>query len=162
MARFEGWLVAVVLVASVVTGVGWDYPPASHDYVRDLVNQLKTNPRDIEPYYALRRLGPLAGPAVPAIVERMSQSDDTASINALIGIGPHASLPPLINALRGDDKKRARAAAQMLGIFGRAATPARPALLAAAADPSLQGEAVAALNAIDGVRPALQPVPWQR
>lgn len=162
MARFERWLAVIVLAGSVLTGAGWDYPPAADQYVRDLIGRLETKPGDGESYNMLRRLGPLAGAAAPTIVAHMRASNQTTAINALLGIGPHASLPPLLDALRSDDKKRALAAAQMLAVFGPAASAARPALLVAAADPVLQGEAVAALNAIDGVRPALHPVPWQR
>ena len=155
MSPFERWLVIGVLVASILTGMGWNQPPGVRQRVKDVVANLKSDTHGkagglvSEGWLALRSLGPLAGDAAPVIVANMDGPNDTTSINMLALIGPGASVPPLVEALRGSDERRAAAAAQALAFFGPGARAARPALLAAASDPRLKKQAQEALEAID-------------
>src|SRR3954451_24871524 len=80
---------------------------------------------------ALGRLGPKAGPAVPALAEALS--DEDLYVRRLVplalgDIGAGAAVPGLIEALGDEDEGVRRRAAVALGEIGPEAAPALAAL----------------------------------
>ena len=100
----------------------------------------------------LRQMGPAASAAVPALIVNLGSRLpplNAAATNALLGIGPGAALPALIEAVKGQDREVAYGAAFTIGGFGKAAKPAVPVLLAALEDPAVRPAAHTALQMID-------------
>src|SRR3954470_10300000 len=80
---------------------------------------------------ALGRLGPKAGPAVPALAEALSDEDlyvRRLAALALGDIGAGGAVPALIEALGDEDEGARRRAAVALGEIGPEAAPALAAL----------------------------------
>ncbi|MDX2166170.1 MAG: HEAT repeat domain-containing protein [Deltaproteobacteria bacterium] len=103
----------------------------------------------------LMLMGPAAEPAVPALIRQLGpggprQMQNLAAANALARIGPRAALPALAEAIGGKDPDIAYGAIWTLGMYGRAARAARPAILTALEDPRLQSVADRVLRVIDG------------
>lgn len=115
---------------------------------------------------ALRVLGPAAADAVPALIENLGPAlggDDLQWLqiqasNALLAIGPRASLPALIDAFQHGDRGRAAGAALTIGQFGANAESAVSILEAALDDPGRHTAADDALTAIARDR-AMRPAP---
>jgi HEAT repeat protein len=90
---------------------------------------------------AMRRFGPRAAPAVPALREVVGSSFDVeyrvAVMKALqrVGIAAVPALPALVPALKDPDPRVREEAARVLGRFGRHARFALPALRGALDDP---------------------------
>jgi HEAT repeat protein len=118
------------------------------ELIRDLHSQ--TPLKRMDAASALMRIGPPAKSAVPALVENLKAEPAEVStmINALLRIGPGASLPALVNALDSSDGETASNAAFAIGGFGRAARPVIPALLKALENPRTRSSAAAALKFI--------------
>jgi HEAT repeat protein len=129
---------------------------ARHDpRVQELITQLKTGDDGARVHAAdeLRRIGPGAKAAVPALIENLGdghqhQMVNVAATNALLRIGPGAALAPLVAALDSDDPQIAYGAAFTIGGFGHAARSAAPALLKALERPQTRGAANVALKMI--------------
>ncbi|MHC4251099.1 MAG: HEAT repeat domain-containing protein, partial [Planctomycetota bacterium] len=138
--------------------------------MRALILQLKnTDPKARrKAFLSLRRLGPAANAAVPALIEALEDrdlnvryptsrpsvrtSESTAAAGALGRIGPDArdAVPALAQALKDTDIFLRANAAEALGKIGPAAREAVPALVAASKDtiPYVRGKAEAALKQI--------------
>lgn len=101
----------------------------------------------------IQRFGPAASAAVPALIANLGTGHRNQMLvvnatNALLRIGPRASVPKLIEAVQAGDPEIAYGAAFTLGGFGAAAKPAVPALLAALENPDVRPAAHTALQMI--------------
>jgi len=150
-SRFE-WSLLVVVFALAVAGSSGRWPNAAVDArVQQLIADLSSNATARQhACVELMRMGPSAGPAVPALIAHSEHGQDFMVLNTLIRIGPGAATGALIQALEGKDKKNAAFAAQVIGMYGPAAAAAKPALLKAASDPELKYAAAEALRAVEG------------
>jgi hypothetical protein len=148
-SRFDYLLLLGIFLLSAAMSSG-HWPNAALDTrVQQLVGDLR---RGFTAYgracTEIMRIGPPAGAAVPALLAHVDQGNEALAVNALLAIGPAAATGGLIQALDGEDKKTARFAAQVIGLFGPAAAAAKPALLRAATDPDLQSAATESLREI--------------
>jgi HEAT repeat protein len=150
LSGFERWLLGGLFVSSLLIAAGV-WPSASRAVV---VKQLEADLRSPTlatrqaAYGTVRRYGPAAGAVAPILIEQLERGRNYDAINALLGIGPRASLDPLLQAL--NDQSTAPGAAVMIGVFGPQARRARAALLRALEDPEVRPYAERALQAIDG------------
>ncbi len=104
----------------------------------------------------LKERGPAARPALPALTERLKDSDANVRMmagNAIAAMGPEAqpALAALIDVIRlkGEDVQVLRAAALALAAIGKAAAPALPDLKELARLPRARWAAEAAIRSIE-------------
>jgi len=144
-------LFVVAVLLAVVSAACSSEPAPVNPRMSELIHELNSGDNVAVSNAAneLMRMGPAAAPAVPALIRHLGPgtgNNDIAVINALLRIGPGASLPALIEALEDEDENVAAGAAIAIGGFGRAARGAVPALMEALQRPATRSNAAESLR----------------
>jgi len=146
---------SVLFVALLLVGCSAPEDPKQAARVQELIKQLHADTENArwEAADKLMRMGYRAKAAVPALIENLGDGHEhqlvtVAAINALLRIGPAASLPPLMEALKSDDPQIVSGSLATLAGFGAAARPAVPAIIKLLDNPKTRGDAASTLKMI--------------
>jgi hypothetical protein len=149
-------VLSVLFVGLLLVGCSAPEDPKHAAHVQELIKQLHADTENArwEAADELMRMGPRAKAAIPALIENLGdgggphQIVNVAAINALLRIGPRASLPPLMEALKSDDQQIVSGSLATLAGFGAAARPAVPAITKLLDNPKTRGDAASTLKMI--------------